>query len=489
MSKRVFFVACLAGAILSACQIDINLDDGITIDLPEDDVSGDQPGDGVFELAPNGPVSFQDAITDNVNPERGFYAYVDLVSERDFDYVREEGYTLAYSYIRLDDYRSQRLPESLLDSVQAGFDAARDSGIKIIPRFAYNFGPYPNSEPDASYEWVSRHIEQVAPLLQANADVIAVVQAGFIGAWGEWHTSTNGLLDDPATWQGIIDKLMAAVPEQRAIQLRYPAHKGEMYSEPLTVTEAFGDTRQARLGHHNDCFLASDTDMGTYPSDEVAQWKAYLDDDTRYVPMGGETCAVSARSGCDIALDEMSRFHYSFLNSDYHPEVLSGWEANGCYAEIEERLGYRFELEESSLPSGIVPGGRFEFDIRIENTGFAAPFNERPVYLVLYNEGDRYQVRLADEDVRLWQSGTVTALTGAVQVPASITEGTYDLGLWLPDAAASLQQDSQYAIRIPNAMQWHEQTGINDLVSVTIDDSEDGSSDESAESFELLVSE
>jgi len=472
MQRKAFMVTCLASVLISACQIDIDL-----------------PNDGTFELAPNAPVSFQSAITNNVNPERGFYSYVDVVNERDFSYVRTAGHSLAYSYIRLDDYRASDLPDALLNDIQAGFDAARDSGIKIIPRFAYNFGPWPDSEPDASYEWVSRHIEQVTPILQENADVIALVQAGFIGAWGEWHTSTNGLLDDPETWQGIIDKLMAAVPEQRAIQLRYPPHKGAMYSEPLSATEAFTETRQARLGHHNDCFLASETDRGTYPEGEVAQWKTYLEDDTRYVPMGGETCAVSSRSGCETALQEMARFHYSFLNSAYHMDVLNGWKANSCYAEIQERLGYRFELEESSLPTGMVPGGRFEFDIQIENTGFAAPFNERPVYIVLYNDDHRYQLRLNSEDVRRWGPENVTSLTGLVQVPATIAEGTYTLGLWLPDAQESLQQNSLYSIRIPNTTQWHEQTGINDLVSVIIDEGEDGSADETAQAFELYLTE
>ena len=73
------------------------------------------------------------------------------------------------------------------------FADIREAGVKAIIRFAYNQGPYPDSEPDASKAQILRHIEQLAPLLQNNADVIAWLEAGFIGAWGEWHTSTNGL--------------------------------------------------------------------------------------------------------------------------------------------------------------------------------------------------------------------------------------------------------------------------------------------------------
>ena len=45
---------------------------------------------------------------------------------------------------------------------------------------------------------------------------------------------------------------------------------------------------QFLLGHHNDCFLASSTDYGTY--DDVGKEYPYLEQDTKYVPMGGETC-------------------------------------------------------------------------------------------------------------------------------------------------------------------------------------------------------
>lgn len=477
MRKKAMFVAISAAVIAAACQINIDLGDDNQIELPIDDA---------FVLAPSVPIVYPEAITDNQNPERGLYSYVNILEQRNFDDVRNEGRSLVYSYIRLDYYRSADIPESLLTDLQEGFDAARSSGVKVIPRFAYNFGPYPNSEPDATEAWVKKHIQQVAPILKKNADVIAVVQAGFVGAWGEWHTSTNGLLDDPKTWQGIIDALLAATPAQRAVQLRYPAHKGEMFAEPLGYSAAFTSTAQARLGHHNDCFLASNTDEGTYPVNEIEKWKTYLESDTRYVPMGGETCKVSSRSVCETALAELGRFHYSYLNNDYHPDVLAGWKANNCYEEIEERLGYRFELKDSQLPEAIVPGGRFEFTVHIDNTGFAAPFNERPVYWVLHNGSDRYQVRLDDVDIRRWLPGSTHEVSGTLQLPASIKEGEYRLAMWMPDAAEALQQNSDFSIRIPNAKLWRADTGLNELTSIRVSTTAEGSADASANEFKLL---
>ena len=44
-------------------------------------------------------------------------------------------------------------------------------------------------------------------------------------------------------------------------------------------------------GHHNDCFLASSLDRGTYINRSLEY--PYLKDDTKYTVMGGETCSLS----------------------------------------------------------------------------------------------------------------------------------------------------------------------------------------------------
>ena len=47
--------------------------------------------------------------------------------------------------------------------------------------------------------------------------------------------------------------------------------------------------------------------------------------------MGGETCALSERAHCEVALDELSRFHWTFLNGDYHPDVIGRFQSEGCW--------------------------------------------------------------------------------------------------------------------------------------------------------------
>jgi hypothetical protein len=445
------------------------------------DPGGDIPRG--FALADSFSLAYSPSDQDIRNPERGFYSFVELLRERDFNYVRTRGHSLVFSYIRLDDYRDRPIPPSLLNDLSAGFAAIRSFGLKVIPRFSYNFGPWPDSEPDAAREWVLHHIEQVRPVLQANADVIAVLQAGFIGAWGEWHASTNGLLNDQQDWQDILHALLGAVPADRMVQLRYPLHKGAMFTQPLQAEEAYSLLPKARIAHHNDCFLASETDEGTYPSPEIEYWKRYLEQDTSYVVMGGETCKPSSRSDCGTALEEMDRLNFSFLNSDYHPEVLSAWEDQGCYEEISRHLGYRFEMVSAELPRTVRPGGRFRAEISISNTGFAAPYNPRPLWLVVTGQGGHYEVELRSTEVRHWLPGPIHTVEVTLQLPNDIPEGEYDFGLLLPDPHAELRNQAAYAIRLTNAEAWDPSTGYNRLTRIRIDDSGAGDRDSSAGSF------
>ena len=55
------------------------------------------------------------------------------------------------------------------------------------------------------------------------------------------------------------------------------------YSLAVTDSTAFDGNDISKTGHHNDCFLASDTDLGTYTN--IDDEKAYLESDTKYTSM------------------------------------------------------------------------------------------------------------------------------------------------------------------------------------------------------------
>jgi hypothetical protein len=405
-----------------------------------------------------------------LNPERGFFTPYELPGTAGFSPVRATGNTLVHLNIRLDDWRETDIPQPVLDGLQTNFDDMREAGIKAIIRFAYNQGPYPDSEPDASKEQILRHIEQLTPLLQKNADVVAWLEAGFIGAWGEWHTSTHGL-DNLTDKRDILNALIAAIPN-RYVQVRYPANIIEMFPNP-------DDAAKAHVAHHNDCFLSSETDVGTYERDGVVtieRDKAYLAELTRFTPMSGETCAPNPpRSECESALSEMALLHFSAINEAYHKGILRSWEQGGCMEEVNNRLGYRLTLLSADFNERMRPGGVLSLTVILQNTGFASIINERPLYVVLVGRDDipPYKIRL-DVDPRTWEPGTAT-FTSKLRIPSNISEGTYQLALWLPDGFESLQNSPLYAIQFANENVFDPSTGYNMLGAINVSKAAGGS--------------
>lgn len=427
-------------------------------------------------------VTYQPASGPLINPERGFRFPAEITPNTNFATFYEAlGVTLVHAYVRLDDYRTADLTQEFLDELDAGFANLPGSGVKVILRFAYNFGPYPDSEPDASKTQVLRHIAQVQPLWQKYGHSIAWLEAGFIGAWGEWHTSTNGL-DNPDDKQTILFALLDALPPSRMVQVRYPSDIITFFPTPLTAAQAFMESDQARVAFHNDCFLASATDMGTYEKSgelTVARDQAYLAEMSRFTPTGGETCAVNPpRTDCPTALHEMALLHFTELNHSFHKRVIDGWQRQGCYAEIQERLGYRLVLTTATFNQQVRPGGVISLTVNLENRGFAAPINPRPLYLVLapagegVSDGEPLRVQLP-VDVRRWEPGPVTFAV-KVHVPSNLDAGAYDLALWLPDAAKELADNARYAIRFANQDLWQAESGDNILGTITVDPAADG---------------
>lgn len=413
------------------------------------------------------------------NPERGMYhhtethstGYSSLSQSTLTNYRNNEKITLILRVFYLENFRTSAISQDYLNKVQADFNTIRNAGLKCIVRFAYSDTDVAGQR-DASKAQILAHIEQLRPILQSNVDVIAVMQAGFIGSWGEWYyTDYFGMSPsstDYANRKAVVDGILSALPASRMVQIRTPKLKQNTYSTTtaLTQAQAYNGSALSRLGHHNDCFLASSTDFGTYSN--TSSEYPYLEQETKFLAMGGETCAVNEpRSGCLTAVQEMQKFHWSYLNVDYNASVISGFSSSGCLNDIKNKLGYRFELVNGSFPQSTSVGGTMAVNLRIKNTGFATPYNQRTAYIVFKNTvtNDVYTKALAS-DPRLWTSQAETTIAENITLPSNITQGSYRLYLVIPDAATGLSSRPEYSIRMANANTWDAVTGYNNLNAV-----------------------
>lgn len=477
----------------------------------------------LYHPAPVDTIVYKESDEDFANPERGFYRYAETSAKnfepldvnqmkdwRSLQQVNNGNYkvysTLAYREYVLEGFTDKPLTQTFLDNVQKDFDNARTAGVKLIPRFAYTITPHSGScaegwvcppYGDAPKEIVLNHISQLKPLLQKNADVIACMQLGFIGIWGENYysdyfgdPSQNGkgkLLDK--NWIDRFDVLKAlldALPKERMIQVRVPQMKQRYVygvnaptsAAALTEAEAFTETDKARIGFHNDCFLSSPDDYGTYndygnsssgSGSALTALKSYMANDSKYVPVGGETCddAYSPENNCETAghaQTEMRTLHYSFLNCAYNNDVNNDWQSDGCMDAIKKNLGYRFVLRNAIYPATNAKAGKqFSFTLNLENVGYASPYNPRPAKVILRNiqSSDTFSFDI-NTDVRKWYSGKIS-LNIKIVLSSNISQGEYEVLLFLPDASSSLAARAEYAIRLANENVWEDETGYNKL--------------------------
>lgn len=433
------------------------------------------------------------------NPERGFITMLEGHLSTNSPYAvkgdentlerlkQRDCMSIVLVHYYLENFRTtSTLPAVILNAFDEDMQVLRDKGLKAIIRFSYTNGTYMHnneeSARDASLSIVQSHISQYASHWQDNADVIFVFQAGFVGAWGEWYYTDNfgnqsGAMNDNR--RAVVDALLAAVPQDRCVQLRTAKFKTDYLgsTQPLTAAEAYAGTPKARLAHHNDAFLYGSTEMGTYT--DTATQKPYIAQETLYVPIGGESNIESSSQAATDAsyartTAEMSRLHWTFIQGGFSEVVTNRWRNDGTFDELNRKMGYRYQLLTGTYSDQVAAGGKLSVSMQIRNAGYAPLYNERPAYIVLKNGNNTYTLPL-QSDPRTWlPNGVVTTVAEQLTIPRNVPEGTYQLYLYMPDAYSSLADDPRYAVRFANEDVWNEATGMNALnATITVSGQEE----------------
>ncbi|MCX7850851.1 DUF4832 domain-containing protein [Thermus sp.] len=402
------------------------------------------------------------------------------------------------------------LPQAFLHTLAQDLASAEAAGVKLILRFAYRpdenraGGPTYCDPPKAR---VLGHIAQLGPVLRSRIGVIAYLEAGFIGPWGEWHSaSPEAALMDPlpgyqegaqppcgrqnydrklpnAATLEIVQALLGEVPG-RKVALRYPMAKAKLVElaqggvagtypspssfTPLTPQEAHRNTLKARLGAHNDCFLASADDYGTYyytPGPQQEREKEYWSQDNRFTVMGGETCtpAPHVPSGEDPAryvYEQFRRYRYNNLNLLYHPDMMAWFRSQpfgtGTLLEALKRdLGYRLYLRRVEV-SGVYlsPNQAFTVRLYLENQGFGGLYNPKGLELVFIREGDGLRVARTLEATGFYGPPPGEEGVYAYTVPAPGQPGTY--ALWLRIYDPDLPNNPAYSVPLASRLERRE---------------------------------
>ena len=398
--------------------------------------------------------------------------------------------TLVMVLYNLKNYRNKALTQDMLDGFDEDMQALRNVGFKCVLRFAYT--EKESDKNDAGLARVQQHIGQLASHIKDNSDVIYALEAGFVGVWGEWYYSkyfgdqTQSMNADRIA---VIDTLLKILPEDRFLLVRYPQIKTEYLAakgidtKALTTSEAYNGSIKARIGCHNDAFLNTYGDNGTYASkgkSDDPKVRQYVADETLYVPNGGETNVEDDDKDFPNwsfkvfkkAEEEMSKYHWSFCGESYAKEMTVKWHdtasvtdpSMSIFDQLNCKMGYRYQLNTATLPAKAVAGAQAHFQFSITNTGYAPLYNFRRAQVVLKSSnGTIYPIDLAS-DPRTWKpNGAVTNIDEYLTIPADVPEGSYQLYLAMPDTADKLKNDPRFAIRFANQNIWESSTGMNKL--------------------------
>lgn len=456
------------------------------------------------------------------NPRRGFryemsYNVKDLTSPwaNEQDHVPDSaatlellerkygtGANLTQLYFYLWDYATTTLPQSALDNIERVFAGLRSKGYAAVLRFAYDDGVREGRR--YTVQDIQRHIGQLAPLVARNSDVVAVWQAGFLGAWGEWHGSYYQHENYPDAVTAIMTTLVEALPPGMHTQVRY-AEKRNMITN-RTILD--------RVGFHNDYMTLGGGQWDYYvPSDP--QWNTYLNVTSTQMTDGempwdkGQSADPYAWStvipGTDTArrlqtlrFDSLSIVHNATVTvpawrtaelteqqaTDALLPVSDGYFRNRHGASVprtqfeylRDHLGYRIEVRRARYDLSGLGSGRLPVEVDVVNRGFAPPKHPRPVRLVLL-DADGRTVAASDTgaDWRDWQpkgraettddhsEPTTSTVRATLAVPRG-ARGTYRVGLALPDPRFPGAAD---AVRCANAtVDWV--SGVNIVAGVRI---------------------
>lgn len=411
-------------------------------------------------------ITYKPSMSVISNPERGFMHSWSVVSEGaplnlvTLQSLKNENVTIILRLYNLASFKNSDLSEVQLNLIKTDFERLRTAGIKCVLRFAYNEN---QEDTDAPLNIIQRHLDQLKPVFAGNADVIAFVQAGFIGAWGEWYYTTNNLttLENK---KAVVTKLLEVLPKEIKIQLRTPLYKQQVFSNstPIEANVGYGTTDIARVGFHNDCFLASTDDYGTYQN--VTIEKNYISKEALYVPTGGETCPPVdvPTASCDTAAKEMALLKWTYLNLDYYGPVLNVWRSNSCFTDFQKKLGYRLLLKSATLKKEVKVNGSFQLNVVMSNAGFAPVYNPKNSFLVLKASDGTLYKKAIDLDVRKIIPNVNFELKETLSL-SGIPAGNYQLFLKIEDHSASIADRPEFSIQLANLDSWDALNALNKL--------------------------
>jgi len=410
------------------------------------------------------------------NPERGWYISTETenINERELASLRRRDITMIMMESNLEEFLAEPIGKAKLDEIERAFSYARRAGLSVIFRAAYDFSGDEKPEP-VELRTILGHIQQLGPVFSRNEDILYSVQAGFLGPWGEWHSSRFGEKIWPIIQRQIAYALLEAVPADITVALRRPEYiRTVTNNQKLTQNEAFSGSRLSRLAFHDDAILSDETDMDTYsdPSKTRNAELEWINNHTRYTPLVAEANTPSKYNDSGNAVELLDYMNLQSLNMTYHPDIMEKWRKTSyggmsTFDYIGMMMGYRFVLNRAEISKTASQGGAFTLKLNLVNTGFGSLMKKKNFEIILKNGDQLYRAAISD-DPRLWRKKEPVSRSFSFRLPSDIPPGNWDIYLNLTSADDSLRRNSAYSVRFSNKDVWDPGLGMNKIGAIQL---------------------
>ena len=329
-----------------------------------------------------------------VSPGRGWYhIYTVQPDKRDEEQLKwlpmEEDETLVLLRLDIGAFRNRSIDAQTLAFVERILKCFAEKRKDIILRILYDTDGRGMAHEPASIDMVCEHMRSLGKAVTKQASAILLVQGLFVGSWGEMHDSK--FLDSEAirrlweTWQEATE---GAIP----LAVRKPVY-ARMIGE------------EAGIGLYDDAMLTDETHMGTFgirtrrEASNLESWRAedeyvFIDKQMNRVPIGGEVIGGETMDS-EAIIKELRRLRVTYLNSIYHPDVLTRWkelpapDGENLYQYVGDHMGYRLVVREAKMRRG-------QLVIAMENEGFAPLYEAAQLWLVAVDsQQHRCSIKLA----------------------------------------------------------------------------------------------
>lgn len=381
-----------------------------------------------------------------LEPAKGKYAFEEIERKYNFAYWKQKGVKLVVRVIL--DYPRE---EAHMDIPDWLYVETGKKGFKYNTDYGKGFSPDYNQT-----ALIRNHERLIAALAKRynNDPLIAFIQLGSLGHWGEWHTRNDE---------------QARIPfPKRAVSDQYAGHYVKYFTKKLLLMRRpHAIAAKFRLGLYNDAFGKRDATVDGFLSWYTKGYTSWLTKEKEpampnfwtKAPSGGEF-ADEKKYLRDASIEETLRqaklTHVSWMGPNAPSHEEQGGELQANIDRFLKTIGYRFVITKESHEAEAEAGSLLNVMIDVSNRGVAPFYFLWPVELTLTDmNGQIVATAMPDIDIRKWLPGAHKG-TAQLNIPEHLPSGEYTVNAAILDpesgkpgvefANAGRRGDGRYAL-------------------------------------------